>query len=329
MTDLDVEAAAPENQATAAEGVVLTPEFRLDELTRQWVAITGTRQNRPNLPAPDACPFCVGGLEAEHPYVVKAFPNRWPPMAPGDPVDFASDRLVRDARPARGAAEVILYSPEHEGSFATLSAVQSRAVIDLWADRTAALLARPEIEYVLVFENNGAEVGATIGHPHGQIYAFPFLPPVPALEAQVASRWGCPICAELERGHELDARTVQTNGSVTAFTRYAAGWPFELIVTPTQHVADIAELEGWQRDDFALALRGVLSRYRQLFDEPLPYMFWLHPGVHLHAHLVTTRRQANTIRYVAAGEVGSGVMFNPVSPEVAARQLRGVEVDLG
>jgi len=299
------------------------PEFRLDALTRRWVAVTGTRQHRPNLPSADACPFCVGGVEADGPYIVKAFANRWPPLLPGEPLSFAPGQpLEGSARPARGAAEVVLYTSDHDATFANLGLAQARAVVDLWAERTTALLARPEIEYALVFENNGAEVGATIGHPHGQIYAFPFVPPVPAREAWVAREFGCAICAELAQERERKSRVVERTGSFIAYTRYAADWPFELIIAPAAHLPDIQTLDTAERDDFARILIGVLGRYERLFAQPLPYMMWIHPGVHLHVHLVTTRRQANVPRYVAAGELGSGVMFNPVAPERAAEALR-------
>jgi UDPglucose--hexose-1-phosphate uridylyltransferase len=300
------------------------PELRLDSLTRQWVAITAKRQSRPNRPDAGDCPFCVGGREANEPYGVKAFPNRWPALVPGEPVDPGVFEGAADASiPSRGAAEVVVYSSEHEGSFATLDRAQARRVVDLWAERTAALLERPEVEYVLIFENSGAEVGATIPHPHGQIYAFPFIPPVPEREAQVAAECGCPICTELAERDDLRCRTVDANDSFLAFARRAAAWPFELLIAPREHIPTIELLHDAQRDDFADVLRSALSRYRRLFDEPLPYMLWIHPGVHLHVHLVTTRRDATAVRYVAAGELGSGVMFNPVSPEDAAAALRG------
>lgn len=299
------------------------PEFRFDTLTRRWTAITAKRQARPNRPSADECPFCVGGIEAQHPYDVMAFPNRWPALVPGKPVDLHLRREVVDASaPARGAAEVIVYSPDHRASFSTLSHAQARLVVDLWADRTTALLRRPEVEYVLVFENNGAEVGATIAHPHGQIYAFPFTPPAPALEAQVAAEFGCPLCKELQDDPDLRSRTVDGNVSFLAFTRRAAAWPFELLIAPREHLPTIDGLDHRQRDDFADVLRSALRRYRNLFAEPLPYMLWVHPGVHLHVHVVTTRRNASAVRYVAAGELGSGVMFNPVRPEEAAAALR-------
>jgi len=305
------------------------PEFRLDSLTRQWVAITAKRQTRPNLPGADNCPFCVGGQESSEPYDVKAFPNRWPALVPGGRLDLETSARLDDVSvPARGAAEVIVYSPDHQATFATLDRAQARRVVDLWAERTTALLERPEVEYVLIFENNGAEVGATIPHPHGQIYAFPFTPPVAEREAQVAADYGCPICAELRDRPDLQARTIDANGSFVAFTRRAAAWPFELLIAPREHIPSIEQLDDSERDDLADVLRSALSRYRRVFDEPLPYMLWIHPGVHLHVHIVTTRRNATTVRYVAAGELGSSVMFNPVSPEDAAAALREVDPQL-
>jgi UDPglucose--hexose-1-phosphate uridylyltransferase len=297
-------------------------EFRFDLLTREWVAITGDRQRRPNLPTSD-CPFCIGGIEAPEPYVVKAFPNRWPALTPGDGVEFAGlERELTKRAPARGASEVVLYSPDHNTTFASLGSEQIRRVIDVWAARTDALLSRREIRYVLVFENRGPEVGATISHPHSQIYAFPFVPPVAALEAAVATQFGCQICVELATLEEDRARLVVANDSFVAFARFAAGWPYELILAPREHLPDLSSLDRRLRSNLAALLADVLGRYDRLFDQQLPYMLWLHPGVHLHFHAVTSRRRANTTRFVAAGELGSGVMFNPVAPEEAAAQLR-------
>lgn len=291
-------------------------EFRRDTLTGEWVAVSGSRQGRPNLPTDD-CPFCVGGLEAPEPYTVRAFPNRWPIFTPGDPVD-----LDGDVAPGRGAAEVVLYTPDHDASMASLGIEGVRRVIDLWAERTEVLLARPEVEYVLVFENRGAEVGATIPHPHGQIYAFPFVPPVPAREAEVAAAaGGCTLCAQVtaERGGE---RVVFDATGWTAYVPFASGWPYGVLLVPETHVEGLPDLDDAGRDGLAAALVDVLGRYDRLFDRPFPYMLWIHPGVHLHVHLAPPLRAAGTMRFVAAGEVGSGTLMNPVEPEAAARALR-------
>jgi UDPglucose--hexose-1-phosphate uridylyltransferase len=286
-------------------------ELRRDPLTGDWVGIAGSRQSRPNRPA-DECPFCVGGLEAPEPYEVKAFPNRWPMFAPGEPVELAGEVV-----PARGASEVVLYSPEHDASLASLGVQQVRRVVDLWAERSAALTARPEIEYVLVFENRGADAGATIPHPHGQIYAFPFVPPVPVREAEVAAREGCPLC----RGVPPELLVHET-GAWRAWVPYASAWPYGMLLAPERHVASLPELSDAERDGLAGALVDALGRLDRLFDRPFPYMLWIHPGVHVHVHVAPPRRSAETLRYVASGEVGSGTLTNPVVPEEAAEALR-------
>ena len=133
------------------------------------------RQDRPNLPSADQCPFCPGGLEAPEDYAVHWFKNRWPPLP--------DDRC-----------EIVLFSPEHSQSLGSLSPHQLGLVVSLWAERTEALGARADVDYVLVFENRGRDVGATISHPHGQIYSFAYVPPVPLMELRAPS---CAICDEL------------------------------------------------------------------------------------------------------------------------------------
>jgi UDPglucose--hexose-1-phosphate uridylyltransferase len=133
-----------------------SPRTRVDPFLGTVVHVVGTRQARPNLPS-TGCPFCPGGLEAPEPYDVRWFQNRWPAME-------------------GGRCEVVLYTPLHDATFPSLGVAGARKVIDLWANRTAELGARDDVDYVLVFENRGPEVGATIAHPHGQIYAYDHVP---------------------------------------------------------------------------------------------------------------------------------------------------------
>jgi UDPglucose--hexose-1-phosphate uridylyltransferase len=298
-------------------------ELRYDPLTGEWVAIVGARQDRPNLPA-TGCPFCVGGLEAPEPYTVRSFANRWPPLVPGATVDLDHSAAEGPfaARPARGAAEVVLYAPEHEGSLATIGVDRVRRVVDLWAERTTALLARDEVAYVLVFENRGAAVGATISHPHGQIYGFPAPPPLPAREAAVAARSGCALCSLIPAEVDADARVVHDGGDWVAHVPFAAGYPFETLLAPRTHVADLSGLDDPGRDGLAAALVDVVGRYDRIHDAPLPYLMWIHPGVHVHVHFAPVHRSPEVLRFVASAEVGAAMLFNPVAPEVAARLLR-------
>jgi UDPglucose--hexose-1-phosphate uridylyltransferase len=295
-------------------------EFRLDPLTREWVLVVGNRQDRPNLPA-GGCPFCAGGLEAPEPYGVRSFENRWPAMTPGPPID-ATALDGPGPLPARGATEVLLYSPDHDASLGSIGVAGVRAVVDLWADRTAALLTRPEIAYVLVFENRGREVGATIEHPHGQVYGFPFVPPVARREADVAEEHGCPLCVALPGEIADGARVVHHADGWVTTVPYASGYPFGVLVAPKEHLPALADLDDAGRDALAGALHDVVGRYDRLFDRPFPYLLWVHPGVHLHVHLAPPLRAAGTQRYVASAEVGTGTLQNPVAPELAAAALR-------
>jgi UDPglucose--hexose-1-phosphate uridylyltransferase len=278
-------------------------EVRVDPLTGAPVVIVGPRQDRPNLPA-ETCPFCPGGLEAPEPFRVRWFTNRWPPLA-------------------AGRAEVVLYTSDHRATFASLGVDGARHVIDLWAERTHVLGSRPDVAYVLVFENRGAEVGATIPHPHGQIYAFAEVPELPRREL-VTGR--CALC-RVDPGEQLVARI----GDWRAWVPHAATWPYELMVAPVDHLADLPALDGASRDALAAVLVDTLGRLDRLFAAPMPYMLWVHQrptdgspwaASHVHVHVAPLYRAAGTPRYVAAGELGSGVYFNPVEPARAADELR-------
>ena len=280
-------------------------ELRVDPLTGAAVVIVGPRQGRPNLPAA-ACPFCPGGLEAPDAYRVHWFPNRWPPLADG-------------------RAEVVLYTPDHEATFASLGVEGARRVVDLWAERTSVLGARSDVAYVLVFENRGAEVGATISHPHGQIYAFADVPELPARELG-NDRGECVMC-----NHDPGERIVSHIGGWRAWVPRAASWPFEMLIAPVDHLPDLPSLANASRHDLAAVLVDVLGRLDRLFAAPMPYMLWFHqrpsngegwPAAHVHAHVAPLYRGPRTPRFVAAGELGSGVHFNPVEPDRAADELR-------
>lgn len=278
-------------------------EHRVDDLTGSEVVLVAGRQDRPNLPA-GTCPFCPGGLEAPEPYTVRSFPNRWPAL-PG------------------GRSEIVLYSPDHGASFASLEVAGAREVVDLWAERTAALAERADVAYVLVFENRGAAVGATIPHPHGQIYAFDRVPPAPAAELAAAT---CTLCRSEPAG-----RLVRTVADWRAVVPAASAWPYGLLLAPTAHHTDLPSLDGAGREALAGLLVDVLGRLDRLFAEPMPYMLWVHqhpvdggtwPAAHLHVHVAPFLRAPGTPRFVAAGELGSGMFFNPVPPEEAAAALR-------
>ncbi|HEY1738318.1 MAG TPA: galactose-1-phosphate uridylyltransferase [Acidimicrobiia bacterium] len=320
-------------------------ELRFDPLTGEWVSIVGHRQARPNLPD-SGCPFCIGGLEAPDPYEVRWFTNRWPAFDAGPPLDLAAAEAARTRwLPAVGTTEVVLFSPDHDATLGTLSVPQVRKVVDLWAERTAALYERDDVEYVLVFENRGAEVGATISHPHGQIYAFGFVPPVPRREAEVANAQGrCAVCAEVEAELADGVRIVFESDTWVAYVPFASAYSYGVRIMARDHVASFPALDSAGRDGLASAMHDVLGRYDRLWHHdgaagdnehadvgPFPYLLWFHQAAkhddgtaHLHAHTAPPLRAPGVMRHVASGEVGGGTLSNPVIPEDAAATLRAV-----
>jgi UDPglucose--hexose-1-phosphate uridylyltransferase len=286
--------------------------LRFDELTGRATLVAPGRQHRPSLGAGgDGCPFCIGGVEAPEPYDAKVIPNRWPPF------------------PA-GRAEIVLYTPEHDRALWQLGARGVGRVVDLWAERTEVLGRRDDVDYVLVFENRGPEVGATVPHPHGQVYALTDIAEEALVELRRAARDGCALCRRPDR-----SLVVAETDTWTAWVPHASAYPYGLLLAPDTHRPDLAALDGPQRDGLAALLADVLARFDHLFESPLPYMLWIHqrptdggewPEAHVHVHLVSPLRSPGTLRHVAAGELGSGLYVNPVAPEDAASQLRDLSV---
>jgi UDPglucose--hexose-1-phosphate uridylyltransferase len=281
-----------------------TADTRIDPYLGTVVHVVGTRQARPNLPS-TGCPFCPGGLESPEPYDVRWFKNRWPAMHP--------DRC-----------EVVLYTSEHDATFPSLGETGARKVVDLWTERFLDLGARDDVDYVLIFENRGPEVGATIAHPHGQIYAYDHVPERP----------GRLLAAGWEPELDADERFVAEHGGDRgwlAWVPVASTFPVALTLAPKVCTPDIAALDDQGRADLALMLVDVLARLDRLYDVPLPYMMWLNqrptdggdwPHAWFNIEIVSPWRRAGTARFIAAAEVACNEYFNPVIPEVVAERLR-------
>lgn len=279
-------------------------DARVDPYLATIVHVVGLRQARPNLPSV-GCPFCPGGLEAPDSYDVRLFVNRWPAMS--------------DER-----CEVVLYTPQHDATFWSLGVGVVRRVIDLWAARPIELGARDDVDFVLVFENRGPEVGATIAHPHGQIYAYDHVPRRP--QQIFSSGW--------RPDNEPGDRVVTSAGSWQAYVPYAPAFPIALTLAPGEAVADLAGLSAQGRDDLAALLVDVFTRLDRLHEQPLPYMMWLmqrpttataptdHPDAWFHVEIVSPWRGTGVSRFIAAAEVACEEFFNPVIPEVLAGRLR-------
>lgn len=314
-------------------------EMRHDPLLDAWVVVASHRQERLHLPPETECPLCPSTPEraTEIPaedYDVVVFENRFPsfathpaPLLPGDE--------TAERRPALGRAEVVCFTSRHDLAFADLQPRRARTVVDVWADRTSELGALDAVEQVFCFENRGEEIGVTLHHPHGQVYAYPFVTPRTRRMLEAARRHaeetGRNLFADvLSREREAAARVVAEGEHWTAFVPAFARWPFEVHLYPHRQVPDLPSLDDRERDDFARLYLDVLRRFDGLFDLPMPYVAAWHQApvrsgrdlAYLHLELFSIRRAPGKLKYVAGSESAMGVWINDVRPEEAARLLR-------
>jgi UDPglucose--hexose-1-phosphate uridylyltransferase len=221
-----------------------------------------------------------------------------------------------------GAAEVVVYTDDHDGSFAALPRMRARLLLDVWRHRHEELSERADVRYVMAFENRGVEVGTTLHHPHGQIYAYPFVPPVIARERDADARLGgCATCALL-RGAPAERVLVSDARGVTAYVPHAARWPYEVHVAPTDHRAWLGDCGDGELDALASALQAVTRAYDALFGRPFPYVMVVHQPGHLHVELYPPLRSADRLKHLAGSELGAGTFAVDVLPERAADALR-------
>jgi UDPglucose--hexose-1-phosphate uridylyltransferase len=237
-----------------------------------------------------------------------------------------------------GRCEVVCFTPAHDSSFAQLSPRRVRTVFEAWADRTQVLSALPETRQVYCFENKGEEIGVTLHHPHGQIYAFPFVTP---RTAQMVAQAG-----EYARTHDggnlfddlvaterrARIRIVTANEHWIAFVPEAARWPYEVRIFPAVRVPDLPATGAAARDAFGPLYLDVLRRFDGLFGRPAPYIAAWHQApvrdeaarrqFAAHLQVLSVRRAADKLKYLAGTESGMGVWINDIVPEEAARRLR-------
>jgi UDPglucose--hexose-1-phosphate uridylyltransferase len=204
-----------------------------------------------------------------------------------------------------------------------------------WIDRSVALAALPDVEQVFCFENRGREIGVTLSHPHGQIYAYPFVTPRTARVLGTVGRYRQEqgrnlfddvLAAELADG----SRVVTEAEHWVAFVPHAAHWPYEVHLYPRRRVPDLPALSAAEQDEFCDVYLDLLRRFDRLFDTPAPYISGWHQAPRhaareefaLHLELFTIRRAPGKLKYLAGSESGMGAFANDIVPERAAATLR-------
>lgn len=322
-------------------------ELRLDPLLNEWVAMAAHRQGRIFLPPKELCPLCPSkeGLLSEIPesnFEVVVFDNRFPSLRPPKsdwqmPDDLNFDTPAIDAA---GKCEVVCYTAEHAISFKDLSLARIRLLLEVWRERTYEISQLPFIEQVFIFENRGEEIGVTLFHPHGQIYAYSYLTPRSEKMLQVAKKHydrTSRILMEDIIAREIhdEVRIIAQNSEWIAYVPWASRYPFEIHVAPLRLVADLAELDSDQCESFPSIAKEVMQRLDGVFGIEMAYIAAWHQApvrqgrdlLRLHWQITSVRRQPGKLKYLAGSESAMGAFIMDMKPEQSAQQLREVKLD--
>jgi UDPglucose--hexose-1-phosphate uridylyltransferase len=320
-------------------------ELRWNPLLEEWVVTATHRQERTFFPPPGYCPLCPtepGGFPtevAEPDYDVVILQNKFPSLQPQPPEPEVAGHRLTPVLPASGVCEVVLYSPHHEATLVDLGPRTVYKLVQVWRDRYEELGARSDIDYVFIFENRGPEVGVTLTHPHGQIYAFPYIPPVAQRELASMERYWyrerrCLMCDLLAREIEDGVRLVSEFGGFRVLVPFYARFPYEVHVVPERHMGSLSDLSPDEDWSLAQAIHDVVARYDALYEGPMPYMMVLHQNPsdggnyrhhHFHLEFYPLRRTAGKLKYRAGCETGAGTFITDASPEAWAQELRGAK----
>ncbi|MDA8026891.1 MAG: galactose-1-phosphate uridylyltransferase [Actinomycetota bacterium] len=319
-------------------------ERRFDPTRNEWVTFATHRQDRTYKPKADFCPLCPtksGARRTEidrETFEIVTFDNRFPAFSPTAPESGVSSTQFHPVAPANGRCEVVVYSDDHHLTFSDLTSARVRMLVDVWVDRWKVLGSEDDIAYVMPFENKGEEVGTTLSHPHGQIYGYPFIPPVPLKELTTAEDYfeknhRCVECDAIQGELHDGSRIVFQNNFVVAWVPFWARYPYEVHVAPKHHEPNLATMSDEVRKDFADALLRVAKNYDLLFGFSLPYIMGFHQSPtdgdmrwndfsHLHVEFTPPHRSADKLKFLAGSESAGGAFISDVAPESAATLLR-------
>jgi UDPglucose--hexose-1-phosphate uridylyltransferase len=338
----------PELPAPAPGSVSPHPaaHLRWHPLRGEWVAYASHRQNRTFLPPAEYNPLLPSDDPAnptELPkgeWDVAVFENLFPTLS-RNAAEPAPRSLV-DTRPAKGSCEVVVFTQDPRASLGQLPLSRISLLFEVWADRTRELGGRDDVQYVFPFENRGVEIGVTLHHPHGQIYAYPFVPPVAAREIaqqkEHLERTGRGLLEDLLAAELRDAQRIVWRGEHgILLVPVCARYPYELWIAPLRPVQRLYDLRAEERRDLSRALKTALLKLDALWQRPMPYLLVFHqaptdgrdhPEAHFHMEIYPYLRMPGRLKYLAGSEIGAGVFTADTLPEEKAAELRAVEVPL-
>ncbi|WP_135664300.1 galactose-1-phosphate uridylyltransferase [Halorhabdus rudnickae] len=318
-------------------------ERRWDPTLQEWVITATHRQERTFKPPEDYCPFCPTEEDAEYPtaipdpeYDMAVVENGFPSLQPDPPAPAVDSTALSPVEEANGQCEVVLFTEKHDGQMSEEPVSRFVKLVKMWRDRYEELGAVDDHEYVYIFENKGEEVGVTLEHPHGQIYAYPFVPPkiereLESSEQHLKEEGRCLFCDLIDSEIEDGRRIVAQNDSFTAVVPFHARWTYEVHVYANDHVPSMAEFTAKTERDLGTLLKAVLQRYDALFGFEMPYIMATHQQptngkaedyAHFHMEFYPPYRTEDKLKYPAGSERGAGTYINNKLAKEAAAELR-------
>jgi UDPglucose--hexose-1-phosphate uridylyltransferase len=316
-------------------------EMRLDSLTGEWISIAAARNNRAFLPPANQCPLCptTAGNQSELPdnFDVAVFENKspsfGPDLLPADDENFTvvPNLELGSKRASVGRCEVVVFSPDHLGSLSQMPVSRVRTVIEAWADRTEHLMSLPGVRQVFPFENRGEAIGVTLHHPHGQIYAYPYVTPRTRKVLDSIKAYGPNLFEDTLAFEQKSERVLIKGQHFTAYVPFAGRWPIEIHLLPHRHVQYLTQLTDEERDELAEIYSNLLGALDRIYDTPTPYISAWHQApavaggdkIRLQLQITSPRRAADKLKFLAGSESAMGAFIADFPPEVTAEMIRG------
>ncbi len=322
-------------------------ELRWNPILEEWVITATHRQDRTFFPPADYNPLAptkLGGFPTEIPaceYEIVVFENKFPSLRAEAPQAAVKGTKLLPAAPAQGICEVVCYTSQSDSELALLPVDKIEELVHVWADRFEALSSREFVKYIFIFENKGREIGVTLTHPHGQIYAYPFIPPTAERELRACHTHfqktgqdliGDVLAEELNDGR----RIVSENSDFVSLIPYFARYPYEVHIMPRKLRQAITDFNDDEKRSLAEMLKTVMLKYNNLWGRSMPYIMAMHQRpsqtkeedfgyYRFHIEFYPPYRTPDKLKYLAGSEAGEGAFINDTLAEESARMMREAE----
>ena len=316
--------------------------LRYNPLLNTYTIVAANRQHRPNMPK-DWCAFCPGeGKKVPNDFDVFLYPNDFPALSYANENIEQNDNPLYETHGAKGACEVVLYSPKHDAQIYELSDEHVQKLVQLWIERFNFHKEYKKVKYIFPFENRGEDVGVTMPHPHGQIYAYPFIPLKLKTELD-----NCKTYFETHQKNMFDEilleetkdrqRIIFESETFSIFLPYFTDYPYGIFIVSKKEKLYINDFNDAEQLELAIVLKKAVKMFDNLYDCIFPFMMCVHQGVvnsneyleadqrkfyRFHIEFYPPWRAKNVIKYYASSETGAWAATNTKSVEETAIELR-------